>query len=101
YALRLCGALGAFWMTRGYWSEGAQWTERALERLRQTTSVDQQRLRARALHVIARLREHQAPESETRARYEESLQLRRAVGDSHAIAESLIAITMFCYLHGD
>lgn len=100
-ALRLCGALGSFWLARGYWTEGGHWTERALARIPRATTAEEQRLRARALLNAARLMEHRAPGAETLARYEEALTLWRATGDERAIAETLIAMTTFCYLHGD
>lgn len=101
HAAQMCGALGKFWVTRGHWTEGAQWTERALAAMPKAVTREQQWVRAQALHVAAQLMEHRTRDSETRARYEESLQLRRALGDQSAIAESLMAMTMFCYLVGD
>ena len=38
-AVRLCGALGWFWLTHGYLGEGREWLEAALAKGGQTTSV--------------------------------------------------------------
>jgi predicted ATPase/DNA-binding CsgD family transcriptional regulator/transcriptional regulator with XRE-family HTH domain len=53
-ALRLAGALGWFWLTRGYYTEGGHWLEEALAHAPQGES-DSPETRARALLVAGAL----------------------------------------------
>jgi predicted ATPase/DNA-binding CsgD family transcriptional regulator len=48
-ALRLAGALGWFWLTRGYYTEGGRWLEEALAHAPQGESDSPEETRARAL----------------------------------------------------
>ncbi len=100
--LRLCSALVTFWLVRGHWTEGQQWTERALTRTSATAATpDQQRLRANALHAAAQLAENRGHPDVTRALYEESLQLWRALNDQNGIAESLNGLGRVASNQGD
>lgn len=99
-ALGLCRALGAFWKLRGHWSEGLLWTRRALT-LSAPAEPGYQTLRADALFLAAQLAERQESADAPRAMYMESLQLRRALGDERAIIESLDALALFCFMHGE
>lgn len=101
-ALRLCSALGSFWTVRGHWSEGQNWTERALARAPATPlDPEQQRLRANVLHVAARLAENRGHPTVTCALYEESLRLRQLLGDEAAIAEALTGLGRVASHQGD
>lgn len=97
-ALRLCGAFGPFWVARGYWSEGLSWTRRALAQQKaEELSRDKLRLYANALHVAGQLAERQESNATTWGFYEESLRLRRSLGEPSAIIESLITLSLFSY----
>lgn len=48
-SLSLCGALGWFWIVRGYWLEGLNWLNRALAKPSQHKSINEKTVRARAL----------------------------------------------------
>lgn len=91
-ALRLCAALGEFWLARGHWSEGATWTHRALElgTAHPPTPV-LERLRARALCVAASLEQERDPDL-THTLYTSALELARAAQDEWGIAESLYGL---------
>lgn len=99
-ALRLCRALGGYWKLRGHWSEGLLWTRRALAH-GAGAEANYQRLRADALLLAAQLAERQESQGGPRAMYQESLELRRALGDERAVAESLDALALFCFMHGE
>lgn len=99
-ALRLCRALGPFWQARGYWREGLDWTRRALA-FAKIDSAEYLALRADALQLAAQLAERQEGDVLPRSMYLESLELRRAGGDEHALAEGLAAFSTFQYMHGE
>ncbi|MGB8647708.1 MAG: tetratricopeptide repeat protein [Anaerolineae bacterium] len=101
HALGLCIALGSFWVTRGHWTEGAQWTDQALALLPVAHTRTEQRLRAGVLYAAAQLVSRSENDAAPRAMYEESLHLRRLLGDRRAIAESLTSMSVFCYMHGE
>ena len=100
--LRLCGALGPYWVVRGHWTEGQHWTEQALKRTPATTPTsEQQQLRANVLHTAAQLVENQGHPEATHVLYEESLGLRRALNDRAGIAESLSGLGRIASNQGD
>ncbi len=68
---QLCSALVPFWLARGHWAEGQQWTEQALAHTSaRAATLDQQRLRAKALHAAAQLDENREQPDAIRAFYE-------------------------------
>ncbi len=84
--LRLCGALQRFWWTRGHFSEGRQWCTRVLCK---DGAEARTRERAYALNAAGVLSFDQADYPAARALHEESLAIRRELGDRSGIAASL------------
>jgi non-specific serine/threonine protein kinase len=82
---RLCGALRRFWWTRGHLSEGRQWCTRVLGR----TGAERTRERANVLNAAGVLAFYQGDYPAARALEEESLAIRRELGDRSGIAGSL------------
>jgi non-specific serine/threonine protein kinase len=84
--LRLCGALQRFWWTRGHFTEGRQWCTRALCK---AGAEERTRERANALNAAGVLAYFQGDYPAARALYEESLAIRRELGDRSGMAGSL------------
>jgi tetratricopeptide (TPR) repeat protein len=82
---RLAGALWRFWYMRGYSSEGQGWLEAALA----MGDQDSPAARATALNGAGLMAFDQGDLTQAAARYEESLGLRRELGDTGGIASSL------------
>ena len=84
--LRLGGALWRFWYVRGYYSEGREWLAGllALARASKPTAT-----RAQALNGAGLLAHEQGDYAAARSLYEESLAIRRELGDKRGIAISL------------
>ena len=83
--LRLTRALWHFWIVRGYLSEGRRHIASALAREGEVSAE----VRATALSCAGGLAYHQSDFAAARALYEESLTLRRRIGDKLGIAHSL------------
>ncbi|HET9224124.1 MAG TPA: tetratricopeptide repeat protein, partial [Roseiflexaceae bacterium] len=81
-AQRLVGALWRFWYTRGYLSEGRRWMEYALALSGRVAAA----VRAKALTGAGGLAHAQSDYAQAIALYEESLALRRELGDKRGIA---------------
>ncbi len=64
-------------------------------------TLDQQRLRAKALHAAAQLAENREQPDVIHGLYEESLQLWRALNDQNGIAESLNGLGRIATHQGD
>ena len=107
HGLRLVGALWRFWWTRGYLVEGAS-------RLRSVLSVQGQSspaagspsgptraLRAQALHGLGVLLQEQGDYMEAEACHEQSLALRRALGDRRGVAFSLNSLGVLAMDQGE
>ena len=84
--LRLCGALYRFWWARGYLSEGRKWCARVLA---MEGAAGRTLERPKALHGAGALAYHQGDYLAARALGEESLAIRRQLGDWKGIAASL------------
>ena len=84
--LRLCGALQRFWLMRGHLSEGRQWCTRVLCK---AGAEERTRERANVLNAAGLLANYQADYPAARALLEESLAIRRELGDRLGIAGSL------------
>lgn len=96
--LRLAGALWPFWSVRGEYSAGCQALGRALERdggSRLTAA------RAKALYGAGTLAYGQAGYTAAAPLYEESLSIRRQIGDQRGIAESLSGLGDVAHDRGD
>jgi tetratricopeptide (TPR) repeat protein len=84
--LRLAGSIWRFWAVRGYFSEGRQWLDRALEQSRHEGDTA---VRAAALNGTGGLAYAQGDYAEARDLYGEGLVIRRRLGDQRGIASSL------------
>ncbi len=84
--LRLAGALWRFWQTRGYVSQGRGHLVEALKQKGATVST---LARAKALNGAGVLARRQGDYLAARALHEESLVIRRELGDRYSIAGSL------------
>ncbi len=83
--LRLAGALGRFWLVRGYWSEGREWLRKGLAKEKVVSAST----RAKALSSAAALAWVLDAYDEAKALCEESLNLYREQHDLWGIAFSL------------
>ena len=96
-ALRLAGALYMFWWTRGHWSEGRNFLERAL-----TASVDTPAsVRAKALLSASTLSFIQSHYERTEALASEGLTLYRELGDQRGIALALYQLGNVAWVRSD
>jgi tetratricopeptide (TPR) repeat protein len=84
--LRLCGALLVFWGTRGHLSEGREWCARFHEK---AEGKERTAERAKMLNAAGHLAQLQGDYPAARARHEESLAIRRQLGDQRGVAFSL------------
>ena len=84
--LRLCGALLVFWVTRGHLSEGRAWCARVDEK---AEGKERTAERAKMLNAAGHLAQLQGDYPAARARHEESLAIRRQLGDQRGVAFSL------------
>lgn len=85
-ALRIAGALGRFWLVRGYYSEGRDWLEGALA-LQEAAELTQDR--AKALNAAGRLADLLGDYVAGRALCEESLSIYRQSGSKLGVATVL------------
>ncbi len=83
--LSLACSLGRFWEKRSHLSEGRQWLEQALAYHPQADTAS----RAAALNLLGTLAYAQGDIVRAAQAYQESLALRRVLGDSSDIARSL------------
>ncbi|MGC4044295.1 MAG: tetratricopeptide repeat protein [Armatimonas sp.] len=84
--LRLCGALYQFWSTRALLSEGRDWCER---QLRKSGAQEPTQERAKALSGAGVLAMMQGDFASAHSFHEESLSIRRQIGDRHGMAVAL------------
>jgi len=96
--VRLCGALHRFWEARGHLSEGREWCERVLRKAR---GDERTRERAKALFSAGALSLHQGDYPAAGALLQESLAIRREVGERSAIAASLNTLGSVAHDQGD
>jgi tetratricopeptide (TPR) repeat protein len=85
-ALRLSGALWRFWRLRGYLAEGRRWYAAALAH---PAAGERTATRAAALGGAGSLAWAQSDYAAARALHEESLAIRRELGDRLGVAASL------------
>jgi ABC-type multidrug transport system ATPase subunit/predicted negative regulator of RcsB-dependent stress response len=83
--LRLAGALGRFWLIRGFFGEGRRWLEELLKRSGGASAA----LRAMALSAAGDLAAKQGDYAAAHSLLEEGLAMQRALGDKPGIAASL------------
>jgi predicted ATPase/DNA-binding winged helix-turn-helix (wHTH) protein len=96
--LRLCGALGRFWWTRGHCTEGRQWCTRFLCK---AGAEERTRERANVLNAAGVLCYFQGDYPAARAFHEESLAIRRGLGDRPGVAVSLGNLANVALHQGD
>ncbi len=110
--LRIAGALWRFWFVRGYFSEGRKELEDTLSAtnyelaetnpqsaIRNPQLVDA--ARAKALNGAGRLADREGDHPGARSFYEQSLALRRELGDKRGEAESLRSLGILASHEGD
>jgi predicted ATPase/DNA-binding XRE family transcriptional regulator len=95
-ALRLAGACGWFWESRGYLSEGRGWLERALERRAGASPT----ARARANFWCGALASSQMDLGSAIGYFEEAAGLYREVGDRAGLGSALVCLGRVTYLAG-
>ncbi|MGH8104027.1 MAG: tetratricopeptide repeat protein [bacterium] len=95
--LRLAAALARFWMIRGYLAEGREWLKTALA----ADTAAPPALRAKALTVAGHLAHIQGDLKIARGLYEQSLAIRRDLGDSRGLAASLHSLGIVAYAQSD
>lgn len=104
--LQFCGALREFWILRGYWHEGRQWLERALEWNRERATApaadaDLRRWYARALWSAGDMIWRQSDYAQGRTLIEQGLAIYRALGDKWQCADLLHRLGGIAYEQGD
>ena len=96
--LRFCGALQRFWWTRGYLPEGEEWCRRVLSK---AGGEEPTKELAKALSAAGVLAYYQCDYRAARARHEESLAIRRQLGERRGMAVSLTNLGNVIYEQGD
>jgi tetratricopeptide (TPR) repeat protein len=95
--LRLAASLFRFWHARGHLTEGKRWLEDLLDRPARVPPA----LRARALHAAGQLAYAMGNLVQAEALQEESLGLRRQLGDTREIANLLSNLGVIAQDRGD
>ncbi len=95
--LELSGAMATFWWVHGHWTEGRRHLERALA----WPGAQDPAHRAKALEGAAHLATRQLDNDRARVLAEESLELRRGLGDESGIARSLRVLGLVATGVGD
>jgi tetratricopeptide (TPR) repeat protein len=96
-ALRLCGAIGTFWVLRGYWSEGREWCAVALT----LSALGQEVLRMKALQLAGALATNQGDFVAARPLLDESLTLAQSTGDKASVAAALNGLGYLMFAQGE
>ncbi len=96
-ALRLCAALGPFWLIRCYWIEGSKWLERALATPAPEQTTSEKAARARALYHDAEIAQVLDNLDRMEASARASLELCEGGTDRHdlGIAKFYVGFTFF------
>ncbi|MBI3661212.1 tetratricopeptide repeat protein, partial [Candidatus Acetothermia bacterium] len=94
--LQLTGVLWRFWEVRGHFTEGRRWLEEALTKTPVRTTA-----RASALNGAGNLAFDQGDYAAARSLYQESLTIKRELGDKRGIAASLNNLGNVAYVQGD
>jgi tetratricopeptide (TPR) repeat protein len=98
--LRLAGALGIFWLRRGYYAEAGRWLEAALARAPQGAAADPA-VHARTLVAAGHALLVQGAGARARAVLEEGLALAERHGDPAAVADAHIYLGVGPVLAGE
>ena len=97
-ALKFCSMLKKFWSVRGYFVEGRESCDRALER---AGAVELAQLRSQVLHTAGELAYFQCDYPVAKARCAESVQLKRRLGDQRGVSISLNILAGVAFEQGD
>lgn len=95
---RFCMALQLFWQMRGHLTEGRAWCDRTLQ---MPACQERTRERARVVNGAGTLARMQCDFVAARRHVEESLDIRRQIGDCSGIASSLIGLGNVAISLGD
>lgn len=98
WALRLCGALGEFWIMQGRLSEGRDWFERVLRKTDTEAPTSQ---RVKALNAAGALALYQGDFVAAREGHEAALSVARELADQHGIAAALAGLGLLALSVGD
>jgi predicted ATPase/transcriptional regulator with XRE-family HTH domain len=98
--LRIAGALGRFWFLRGYYNEGREELSSALE-LSTTPTLIRSPFKAKALSAAGMLVVVQGDNILGRSLHEQSLEIRREIGDKRGMGISLNHLGTMAYERGD
>jgi non-specific serine/threonine protein kinase len=96
-ALRLCGTIGGYWLTRGHFSEGRRWYEAGLR----TPTEISKAARADGLFGAGFLATTQADYAAAQALTEESLALARQMNDQRRVGVALYGLGRVAMYEGD
>jgi non-specific serine/threonine protein kinase len=94
--LRLAGALGRFWEVHGHWSEGRETCAALAAHLGGDPAA-----RAKVLVSAGNLALSQGDTVQARGAYEESLAIRRELGDRSGVAQSLTSLGVIAWIRGE
>lgn len=94
--LRISSALGRYWSIRGLLNEGYQWLQRLLDKTDDSSAIPPDVL-GRAWSTLGHLAWAQGNYATAHSAHERALTLRRSVGDTAGIAESLYHLGITAY----
>jgi non-specific serine/threonine protein kinase len=95
--LRLAGALGRFWMVRGYAREGRTWLQAVVAR----NSTAAPAVRARALNFVGQLAHMLGDREQATTAWEAGLAPAREAGDNRQAGYSLMSLGRLAHQQGD
>ncbi len=87
-ALRLAGAMTAFWLAAGYWREGRRWLETALA----CSTVERTEPRAQVLISVGFFASMQGDLAPVHQHLEEGMTIAKECGTQHLIVDALIGL---------
>ncbi len=96
--LRLCGALGDFWMMQGRLSEGREWCERVFLKTQTQVPTPQ---RAKALNAAGTLALYQGDFAAARDLHETALTIAQQLADQQGIRAALSGMGLLALSLGD
>jgi predicted ATPase/DNA-binding CsgD family transcriptional regulator len=98
-AQRMAGALQAFWLTRGYWSEGRRWLEESLAM--DSGAALAPAVRAKTLYGAGVLTRFQGDFARARMLLEQSLTLYRPLADKTGVLMALVELSRITAFQDD
>jgi predicted ATPase/DNA-binding XRE family transcriptional regulator len=100
-SLRLCAALGRFWLIRCYWIEGSKWLAKALAKPTKVLTTVEKVVYVRALYHDAELADHLDNVERLKASAELSLNLAQENVDKRDLAIARFFVGLNLLRHGD